>query len=128
MTKVLRRLVQEPLQQGPLELRVTAKGHVLVLRAPVLAQIRLDVLAHHKLNQGRDTAEKALLNALWRERPDELDLDRAEFDELITGTAAFTMFVLRLVADHHRARRAGPARRPASGPAAVGLAAVQRRV
>jgi hypothetical protein len=93
MTKILRRLVQEPLQQGPLELRVTAKGHVLVLRAAALAQIRLDVLAHHKLNQGRDTAEKALLNALWRERPDELDLERAEFDELITGTAAFTMFV-----------------------------------
>ena len=93
MTKILRRLVQEPLQQGPIELRVTAKGHVLVLRESVLAQIRLDVLAHHKLNQGRDTAEKALLNALWRERPDELDLERPEFDELITGTAAFTMFV-----------------------------------
>ncbi len=92
MTKVLRRLVQEPLPQGPLELRVTAKGHVLVLPAAELAQIRLDVLAHHKLNQGRDHAEKALLAALWRARPDELDLDRPEFDELVTGSAAFTMF------------------------------------
>ena len=128
MTKVLRRLVQEPLPQGPLELRVTAKGHVLVLPAAELAQIRLDVLAHHKLNQGRDTAEKALLAALWRARPDELDLDRPEFDELMTGIGRVHHVLLRVVAGHHRARRAGPARRPAAGAAAVRLAAVQRRV
>jgi DNA helicase IV len=94
MARVLRRLVQEPPQAVPLELRLTLKGHVLVLRVEVLERIRADVLAHHKLNAGREAAEKALLNALWRGRPAELDLEREEFEDAVTDTAAFTMFCL----------------------------------
>ena len=45
---------------------------MLVLRAGTLARIRSDVLAHHKLNTGREAAEKALLTALWRSsRPED---------------------------------------------------------
>ena len=92
MLPVLKRLVQEPLTGQPLELRVVVQGQVLVLRAPALAGVRRDVLAHHKLNAGREPAEKALLNALWRSRPSEVDLEHDEFDELVTGLASFTMF------------------------------------
>ena len=67
MVKVLRRLVHEPLQDGPFELRLTVDGTVLVLPATTLARIRSHVLAHHKLNSGREAAEKELLSALWYE-------------------------------------------------------------
>jgi DNA helicase IV len=93
MLKVLRRLVREPPQAVPLELRVTLKGQVLVLGVRTLEQIRSEVLAHHKLNQGRAAAEKALLAALWRTRPSEIELEREEFDERVRDLAAFTMFV-----------------------------------
>ncbi|MFL6065470.1 MAG: HelD family protein [Friedmanniella sp.] len=94
MTRVLRRLVQEPPQAVPLELRLTLKGHVLTLGVDVLERIRGEVLAHHKLNAGREAAQKALLAALWRIRPAELDLERDEFEDAVTDTAAFTMFCL----------------------------------
>ncbi len=94
MGRVLRRLVQEPPQAVPLELRLTVKGHVLVLGVQSLERIRSEVLAHHKLNAGRGAAETALLQALWRSRPAELDLEREEFDDAVTDTAAFTMFGL----------------------------------
>ena len=63
MVKVLRRLVHEPLQDSPFELRLTVDGTVLVLPATTLARIRSHVLAHHKLNSGREAAEKELLSA-----------------------------------------------------------------
>jgi len=94
MARLLRRLVQEPPQAVPLELRLTLKGHVLVLGVDVLERIRADVLAHHKLNAGREAAQKALLAALWRTRPPELDLEREEFEDAVTDTASFTMFNL----------------------------------
>ena len=94
MAKLLRRLVQEPPQAVPLELRLTLKGHVLALGVDALERIRGEVLAHHKLNAGREAAEKALLVALWRMRPVELDLERDEFEDAVTDTASFTMFLL----------------------------------
>jgi hypothetical protein len=92
MVQVLKRLVAEPPQAMPLELRLTVRGEVLALNAEVLARIRTDVLARHKLNTGREAAETALLNALWRSRPRELDLEREEFDDLVSDTAAYRMF------------------------------------
>ncbi|MCW2812074.1 MAG: hypothetical protein JWP61_2532, partial [Friedmanniella sp.] len=94
MVKVLRRLVHEPPQAVPLELRVTIKGNVLVLPSTTLERIRAEVLAHHKLNLGREAAEKALLVALYRMRPAEVDLERDEFEDIITDLAAFKMFCL----------------------------------
>lgn len=94
MVTLLRRLVAEPPQAVPLELRVTVKGDVSSIPARTLEQIRRDVLAHTKLNLGREAAEKALLATLWRMRAAELELERDEFDDLVTDLAAFKMFVL----------------------------------
>ena len=92
MTRVLRALVREPPPNAPKELRVSVKGHVLVLPAGALDQVRLEVLAHHKLNTGREAAEKAVLAALWRMRPPELDLDREDFDAVVAETSELAAF------------------------------------
>lgn len=94
MLQVLKRLVQEPPQSVPLELRLTLRGEVLALPAGILARTRTDVLAHHKLNQGREAASQAVLGALWRAKPVELEIEREEFDELVSDTAAYRMFRL----------------------------------
>ncbi len=94
MLAVLKRLVHEPPQSVPLELRLTLRGEVLSLSATVLDRIRADVLSHHKLNQGREAAETGVLNALWRTKPSELETEREQFDELLTETAAYRMFRL----------------------------------
>ncbi|HYP45760.1 MAG TPA: UvrD-helicase domain-containing protein [Propionibacteriaceae bacterium] len=94
MRSVLKRLVHEPPQSVPLELRLTLRGEVLVLAAEVLQRLRAEVLSHHKLNQGRDAASAAVLTALWRSKPAELDIEREEFDELVSETAAYRMFRL----------------------------------
>lgn len=99
MVKVLRRLLQEPPQEIPLELRITVNGAVLALPASTLARIRSHVLAHHKLNTGRDAVEKELLNALWRVwRPDsddalDNDHEREEFGDRVSELASFRMFL-----------------------------------
>jgi DNA helicase IV len=92
MVALLKRLVNEPWQDVPQELFVTLQGHVLRLRTEELGRIRADVLAHTKLNAGREPAERALLNALWRKRPAEIDLEREDFDERVTDSAAFAVF------------------------------------
>ena len=98
MVKVLRRLVHEPLHDGPLELRIVVDGNVLAVPAPTLARIRSHVLAHHKLNSGREAAEKELLTALWRVRhpdpEDRADHDqvREEFEDRVSELASFKMF------------------------------------
>jgi DNA helicase IV len=113
MVAVLKRLVNEPWQDVPLELFVTLQGHVLRLGASELARIRSDVLAHHKLNAGREPAERALLAALWRKRPTELDLEREDFDERISDNATFAVFANawwpRVSATDALARLASPA-------------------
>ena len=91
MVAVLKRLVNEPWQDVPSELFVTLQGDVLRLGADELTRIRSDVLSHTKLNAGREPAERALLNALWRKRGDT-DLERDEFDEKVADSAAFAVF------------------------------------
>ena len=124
MVKMLRRLVAEPLLTQPLELRVIVQGNVLVLPADALTPIRRDVLAHHKLNAGREAAERSLLTALWRIRPSDVDLEREEFDDLVTDLATLRDVPERLVADRDRPDRAGPARRPRARTPAVRFAAL----
>jgi DNA helicase IV len=92
MAKILRRLAYEPPPDAPTELRLTVKGHVLVLPQQVLSDVHSEVLGHHKVNLGRPAAERGLLTALWRIRPTDLDQERDEFDDLVTGTAAFEQF------------------------------------
>ena len=99
MVKVLRRLVQEPPQEVPLELRITVDGSVLVLSPETLARIRIQVLAHHKLNTGREAVQKELLNAMWRAwKPDpddalDHDQERDEFGDRVLELASFRMFL-----------------------------------
>jgi DNA helicase IV len=99
MVKVMRRLVQEPPQEVPLELRITMNGNVLVLRADTLARIRSQVLAHHKLNTAREAVQKELLKALWPvwkpDSDDTLDQDqeREEFGDRVSELASFRMFL-----------------------------------
>jgi DNA helicase IV len=98
MVQVMRRLVHEPLQEVPLELRITVEGTVLVLPAATLTRIRSRVLAHHKLNNGREAAERELVNALWQIRysdsEDGADHDhgREEFEDRVSELASFRMF------------------------------------
>ena len=98
MVKVMRRLVHEPLQEVPLELRITVEGTVLVLQAATLTRIRSRVLAHHKLNNGREAAERELVTALWQIRysdsEDGADHDhgREEFEDRVSEVASFRMF------------------------------------
>jgi hypothetical protein len=84
----------------PLELRITVQGDVVVLPADTLARIRSQVLAHHKLNTGREAAAKELLSALWRNSqwsdtvdPADDDHERAEFYERVSDLATFKMFL-----------------------------------
>jgi DNA helicase IV len=99
MVKVLRRIVHEQLHEGPLELRITVDGYVLVVPTATLARIRSHVLAHHKLNSGREAAEKELLTALWRVgHPDpedgvDHDHEREEFEDRVSDLASFKMFL-----------------------------------
>ena len=98
MVKLLRRLVHEPIQEVPLELRIMVDGTVLVLPTATLARIRSRVLAHHRLNSGREAAERELLAALWRVRhPDsedsiDHDHEREEFEDRVSDLASFKMF------------------------------------
>lgn len=94
MVGVLRNLVNLPLGgDSGLALRVTVKGNVLKLDPEQLTRIRNGVLAHHKVNLGRDAAEKALLGALLPQVPPELDLDDEEVDDLITDSAGYRAFL-----------------------------------
>ena len=98
MVKLLRRLVHEPLHEVPLELRIMVDGTVLVLPTSTLTRIRSHVLAHHKLNNGREAAERELLAALWRVRHPETeeradhDHEQVEFGDRVSDLASFKMF------------------------------------
>lgn len=123
MLPVLRRLVDEPLPQDtvePLRLRVAVKGEVLTLEGPTLQRIRRDVLRTQRVNQGRESAAKQLLEALWRRLSDEVEIEREDFDDLVTDQAAYVTFleqwwppleptaVLRRLADPTLVRRLAP--------------------
>ena len=98
MVMLLRRLVHEPFQEVPLELRIMVDGTVLALPTATLTRIRSRVLAHHRLNSGREAAERELLAALWRVRhpepEDSIDHDheREEFGDRVSDLASFKMF------------------------------------
>jgi hypothetical protein len=95
MVTLLKRLVNLPLvlAEGALELRTTVKGNVVKLDERQLERLRSGVLAHSKVNQARDAAERAVLAALRPQVPEELNLDADAIDDLITSSAAYRMFL-----------------------------------
>ncbi|HQE31870.1 MAG TPA: AAA family ATPase [Propionibacteriaceae bacterium] len=93
MVPVLRRLVALPRDDVDL-LAVSVKGEALLLRSEELNRIRQNVLATHQLNRSRGDAETALISALWRKAPDDLDVDDFDhFEKLIRDSSAFERFV-----------------------------------
>ncbi len=94
MRKLLRRLAYEPLSASDTaELRVTAKGEVLKLSAAEIAEIRTTVFNSQKLNLARPLAEKLTLDALWQKMPEVEDFTRAAFDQMVTGSPRYIMFM-----------------------------------
>lgn len=93
MLPVLKALAQLPPGETEPTLRVTVKGEVLTLRPDRVAGLRKQVLTNHRLNQGRDNAEKLALGTLWGMFTNEAEMTREEFDEAVTSQAAWTMFM-----------------------------------
>ncbi len=96
MLQLLKRLVGLPFVEageGDPLLRVTVKGEVLSLGTPELARIRREVLGRLKSNAGRDAAQSAVLDALHAKLPEEIELDRDSFDDLVTSSASYRLFL-----------------------------------
>jgi hypothetical protein len=92
MVGILKRLAAEPPKGAPDMLAVTIKGEPLVLRRDTLARIRSEVMSRYRVNQGRAAAETALINALWQRKPEEIELERDQFEDLVREMATFRMF------------------------------------
>ena len=93
MLPVLRRLVHEPPQAVPLELRVTVKGQVLVLPAGDARRDPGRRAGPPQAQPGsRGRREGAAQRALADPARASVDLEREEFDEQVADLAAFTMF------------------------------------
>ncbi|MFT4108138.1 HelD family protein [Propionicimonas sp.] len=96
MVPLLKRLVNLPLLDAGAEqppLRVTVKGEVLTLDATELGRIRRDVLTRTRANAGRPAAEAAVMDALYEQLPEELELDKDVMVELVGDSAAYRMFL-----------------------------------
>ncbi|MGL5406068.1 MAG: HelD family protein [Propionibacteriaceae bacterium] len=93
MVALLKKLVAEPLPDSPHALRVVVKGDILSLNTAQLLRIRNDVLASRQVNKARKAAETAILNALWLKLPEDIDIERDEFNELVSEQQAFTTFM-----------------------------------
>jgi len=92
MGRVLRRLVNIPLGAESPELTVTVKGDVLKVGSSELAAIRREVIANHQVNRGRDAAERAVLDALFVQLSDDVEMSRDTFGDHVSDLAAFQMF------------------------------------
>ncbi|MGC3995825.1 MAG: AAA family ATPase [Propionicimonas sp.] len=96
MVPLLKRLVNLPLLDAGAEqppLRVTVKGEVLTLHASELGRIRRDVLTRTRANAGRAAAEAAVMDALYAQLPEELELEKDVMVELVSDSAAYRMFL-----------------------------------
>lgn len=95
MLEVLNALIREPFGEGEdvSQVRVTVKGEALTVHAHELNRIREQVLAHHKLNPGRDHAEQALVAALVRKLPEDVDVEAEAVPDLISDQTAFVSFM-----------------------------------
>ena len=94
MLPVLRRLANNLGEVPEGGLLLTVKGEPLRLSTPELIRIRQQVLAHQPYNQGRATAEEAIVLALWAKAPAGLDVEGLEqFDDLVRSSSTFRRLV-----------------------------------
>lgn len=103
MVRTLRRLVDLPLDpaartgvlgdDGPGVLRVSVKGEVLTATAEATHRIRSRVLKQTKINLGRQLAAQGVLDHLWSLASDDVGVNRDEFDDLVTDSASWRMFL-----------------------------------
>lgn len=95
MLALLKALIREPVgdPESIRRVRVTIKGEALTLHEHELTRIRDEVLAHHKFNPGRDSAEKAVIAALMGKLPADVDVDAAAVPDLIADQASLRDFM-----------------------------------
>ncbi len=127
----MRRLLTRALREGPpgapAELRVVYAGEVLRVRAPELARVRRELHGRiHHANVARREVRRALVEALWRARPEDVSWGgtrsggpSARFAEEVAERDEFERFVnawwpvvrpaevLGWLGDVDRVRRAG---------------------
>jgi len=94
----MRRFLQRALREGPpdapAELRIVYGGEVLRVRKPKLATVRRELYARvHHPNAARREVRRALVEALWRARPDDVSWSARRFGEEILDRDEFERFV-----------------------------------
>ncbi len=100
MVDILQRLVQVPAtvpvvgrsgHQPKLDkgLLLTVKGHALRLTGKALLGLRRQSLRSTKANHSRQAGRDALVNALWDLMPEEHELEKDVFTDLVTDHPAF---------------------------------------
>ncbi|MGL4832273.1 MAG: HelD family protein [Propionibacteriaceae bacterium] len=93
MVSVMKKLVGMPLVEPAEDLRVSVKGDIYKLSPAQLKRIRHDVLSGHALNRSRALAEQAMLEAFWTQLPDDVDIERDQFDSIVADQTAFQTFL-----------------------------------
>lgn len=100
MVDILTRLVQVPGtvsvvgRQGhqpklDKDLLLTVKGHALRLSGKALLGVRRQTLRSTRANHARRAAREALVTALWELMPEDHELERGSFADLVTDHPAF---------------------------------------
>lgn len=96
MVPVLKRLVNLPMSDPPSAqpgLTVTVKGEVLSLTGAQVTRIRTDVLTRTRANNGRAAAENAIMAALYRRLPSELELSLEEMTDFVSDSTGYREFL-----------------------------------
>ena len=94
----MRRLLQRAMREGPpdapAELRIVYAGEVLRVRASALARVRRELHARvHHPNAAMREVRRALLEALWRARSEDMSWSANMFAEEVGDRPEFARFV-----------------------------------
>lgn len=93
MSTVLRRLVEVPRDQSA-STPIMVKGEPLSISDKELARIRRDGLARAPYHEARKIAEHDIVNFLWHQGEDLVDVDTPEqFEDIVRSSWAFTQLM-----------------------------------
>jgi hypothetical protein len=107
MRSILRRAVRDAPAGAPTELRVVFGGEVLRLREGELSAVRRSVSGRvQRPNLARTEARRALVDALWRVRPEGSLWNQKRFAEEVPDTARVRRVPAPVVADPYSDRGA----------------------